>query len=70
MSVNKNVRLNVSVKNSAQIFAHMDIAPKNVAKFVLIVLKNANLNARILNVRNYAANYVIENPAIKGVKKK
>jgi hypothetical protein len=70
MSVNKNVRLNASVKKIVQIYAHMDIAPKNVAKFVWIVQKNANLNVPILNVRNYAVNYVIENPVIKDVKKK
>ena len=69
MSVNKNVRLNASVKKIVQIYAHMDIAPKNVAKFVWIVQKNANLNVPILNARNYAVNYAIENRVIKDVKK-
>ena len=48
----------------------MDTVQKTVAKFVLIVLKNVNLNVLILNVRNYAVNYVIENPVMKDVKKK
>ena len=70
MYVSKNVQQNVSVIKNVQIRVLMDTVQKNVAKFVLIVMRNANLNVIIPNVPNYAANYVTGNHAMKDAKKK